>query len=83
MAARTAYISPMLIAADGSVIDRTNKTTTYNDVMNNVATEMRIVADPDNSNTLNNPSIEDYIQLESVSGRHVVSLTNTVVVTNT
>ena len=73
----------MMIASDGSVIDRTNKTTTYNDVMANVATEMRIVADPNNSNSLSNPTIDSYIQAEATAGRLPVTLTNTMIITST
>lgn len=78
MATHVAYVSPMSVSG-GSVI---NKNTATIKEMMVAGTEMRVVEDPNIPNTINNPSIQNYLDAESAAGFTLTAMTNTVIVTD-
>lgn len=81
MAIQVVYVAPTLVDASGQAINK--DTASFNDVIANKATEMRIVPDPDYANTANSPTIKAYLKLEDTAGRKVAFMSNTLIVTQT
>ncbi len=68
MASKVALLREFDVNSNGDIVDRNSHETTIKNMM---AThkEWRVVVDPDNNNTTNNPTIKDYLALEHASGR--------------
>ena len=77
MATHTIYISPTPVL-NNIVIDK--NTATIAEVLQ-ADTEMRIVPNSNVPNSMGHPTIEEYVNLESNDGFSVVSLTNTMIIT--
>lgn len=80
MAIRThvAYTQPMKINKLGAVVDQTTSTIAQN---LQTRTELRIIADASNSNTADNPTIQNYIAAEAADDYVVGHLSNTMIIT--
>lgn len=83
MAIHVAYVKPTLVDIDGNVVDKNNPATTLQQVIDAHATEMRVVPDLDIPNTIDAPTIDDYLALENGAGFTLQSMTNTTIVTST
>jgi len=77
MAVHIVYLKPTNVL-NGVVIDK--NTATIAEVMRSDI-EMRVVPDANIANSLNSPSIKEYIEKEANDGYKLVSINNTMIVT--
>jgi len=80
MAVHTVYLKPQNVDQSGNIVDKNDPATTIGQVMRS-NTEMRVMSNQDVANSLNNPTIEQYLKAESDIGFKLVQITNTMIVT--
>lgn len=81
MAVHTVYVKPTLVDINGNIIDKDDPQTTIQQVAEAAATEIRVIPDAAVPNSLNWPTIEQYLQLEDLAGFSPRTVASTLIVT--
>lgn len=80
MPVHTVYLKPQNVDQSGNIVDKNNPATTIAQVMLS-NTEMRVIPTSSVPNSAGSPNIEQYLAAEDADGFKVVSMNNTMIVT--
>ena len=80
MPIHTVYLKPQNVDQSGNIVEKNNPSTTIAQVMLS-NTEMRVIPTASVPNSVNSPSIQQYLDAEDAAGFKVVSINNTMIVT--
>ena len=81
MAIHTVYVKPTLIDFNGNVVDKDDPQTTIQQVVDAEETQIRVIPDASVPNSMNWPTIKQYLAMENSSGFFPKTVSATVIVT--
>lgn len=74
------YLKLADVTPGGTVVSKDDKTTTLNQIKTSTK-QFRVIPDPDVPNSVNSPSIKDYIEAEAANDFQLMHLDQTFIIT--